>query len=257
MNYKELYHHGIKGMKWGVRHDKKPTGKKRLKATSSDTESSKKRLSDRQKRAIKIGAAVVGTALVAYGAYKLGAFDKFKKSGKYVVDGMMDEIASETKTKSPLSEIIKGVNPTKSTTNCRAASIATVLRLKGINAEALDIDGGSHSDAVKSCFKGARVMEMYSPTKDRIDSRILKKYGEGASGILSAGYKTPLGKMSYHATAWRVKNGIVEHMDGQKELVDCTKYFTRLDLNTEASITRLDNLEIDYEGLSKFVKIRK
>ena len=196
--------------------------------------------------------------MVTYGAYKLGAFDKFKGTGKNAVKGVLSDPAPTGKTsKNSVADIVKGVNPTKSTTNCRASSIATVLRLKGINAEALNITGGSHSDAVKTCFKGARVAEMYNPTKEKIDSHILKKFGEGASGMLSAGYKTPLGTKTYHATAWRVKNGIVEHIDGQKELVDCAEYFKYLATDTEASISRLDNLEINYEGLSKFVKIRK
>lgn len=37
------------------------------------------KLSDKQKLALKIGAGIVATGLVAYGAYKLGAVDKFKK----------------------------------------------------------------------------------------------------------------------------------------------------------------------------------
>lgn len=224
---------------------------------SANANKKKSHLTDKQKRAIKIGAAVAGAALVTYGAYKLGAFDKFKGTGKNAVKGMLSDPAPAGKSsKNSLAHVIKGVNPTKSITNCRASSIATVLRLKGINAEALDITGGSHSDAVRTCFKGARVTEMYNPTKEKIDSRILKKFGEGASGIMSAGYDTPRGKM-HHATAWRVKDGIVNYIDGQKGLADCSEYFKHLASDTEAQISRLDNLEIDYDGLSKFVKIRK
>ena len=31
VNTSELYHHGVKGMKWGVRHDKRPSGRGRIK----------------------------------------------------------------------------------------------------------------------------------------------------------------------------------------------------------------------------------
>lgn len=104
----ELYHHGIKGQKWGVRRfqnadgtfneagkiryfgkksSHKPDSVRKLDAGSSNTRGggqkdngsvqNKKGLSDKQKKALKIGAAVAGTALAAYGAYKLN--DKVTK----------------------------------------------------------------------------------------------------------------------------------------------------------------------------------
>jgi len=88
----ELYHHGIKGQKWGIRRYQNPdgsytaAGKKRYgidgsrnKGTSKSNDSSgseKKGLSDKQKKALKVGAAVGATALAAVGGYAL------YKSGK-------------------------------------------------------------------------------------------------------------------------------------------------------------------------------
>ena len=95
----ELYHHGIKGQKWGVRRWQNAdgtynsAGKKRYfgegsgenyksvssgKQNNSSAEKEHKGLTDKQKKALKIGAAVAGTALVAYGAYKLN--DKATKA---------------------------------------------------------------------------------------------------------------------------------------------------------------------------------
>lgn len=140
----ELYHFGIKGMKWGVRRFQnadgslKPAGEKRYttfreaskkarvdgvaarKAASesgqlngigairrgnkiqreaakdsmkeiksqnkqakennrsAEQTGEKKGLSDKQKKAIKVGAAVAGTALAAYGAYKLNDYIRSK-----------------------------------------------------------------------------------------------------------------------------------------------------------------------------------
>lgn len=64
-----LYHHGALGQKWGIHRfqNKNGTltsaGKKRYnsdKSKSDDETSEKKGLSDKQKRAIKIGADVIG-----------------------------------------------------------------------------------------------------------------------------------------------------------------------------------------------------
>lgn len=57
-----------------------------------NTESEKFHLSDKQKKAIKIGAAVVGTALVAYGGYKLyqsGVLDDLINQGQKRVDSVL------------------------------------------------------------------------------------------------------------------------------------------------------------------------
>lgn len=71
-----MYHHGIKGQRWGVRRFQKKDGSRTSAGKVRQRENSQKKgLTDKQKRAIKIGAAVVGASLVAAGGvylYKTG-----------------------------------------------------------------------------------------------------------------------------------------------------------------------------------------
>ena len=96
-----LAHHGILGMHWGKRNgppypldaadhsqsEKKAGYKKSLGGgrneslydrKSSDNKK-KSHLTDKQKKALKIGAAAVGTALVAYGGYRLATSPKARQ----------------------------------------------------------------------------------------------------------------------------------------------------------------------------------
>lgn len=73
--YGELYHYGVKGMKWGVRRNRNESISNTKRASKNvDNEARKRKI----KNAVKIGAAVAGTALAAYGAYKLSKFVKDK-----------------------------------------------------------------------------------------------------------------------------------------------------------------------------------
>lgn len=72
----ELKHYGVKGMKWGRRKARpEPVGaSRRGRATADSPEAQaarKEARRQRAKRAMKIGVAVVGTALAVHGAKKL------------------------------------------------------------------------------------------------------------------------------------------------------------------------------------------
>jgi len=84
-----LYHHGIKGQKWGVRRFQNldrsltPAGKERYGRGNSENDSGKKKgvsiNSDTAKKVAKTALAVAGTAAVAYGGYKLANSDMAKE----------------------------------------------------------------------------------------------------------------------------------------------------------------------------------
>lgn len=92
-----LMHHGVKGQKWGVRRyqntdgTRTAEGKKRISKTSTKAKVIK---------AAKIGGTVAGTALAAYGTYKLGKSGKLNqlaKVGKSVLEKSKEPIKNTAK----------------------------------------------------------------------------------------------------------------------------------------------------------------
>lgn len=122
-----LEHHGIKGMHWGIRRfqsyevtggrkggktgkevgaAKKQAGRvdnpikapRSSRTTSSKNQETKKGLSDETKAKLKkaaiVGAAVAGTALVAYGAHKYAKAVKYDKETEKIVSNAMRSMSS-------------------------------------------------------------------------------------------------------------------------------------------------------------------
>ena len=90
----ELYHHGIKGQKWGIRRYQNPdgtltsAGKQRYAQTGSPGESKSK--SDTIKKVAKTAAIAAGTAALAYGGYKLATSD----IGREAINSLRDKTAA-------------------------------------------------------------------------------------------------------------------------------------------------------------------
>lgn len=95
----ELYHHGVKGMKWGVRRFRNK--KKRPMRDESKTSKQNLNKSDKVKKLTKRGAAVAGVVLAAYGGYKV---NDFLNSVSYTVNG---KTVSRKEFASTINAIVK------------------------------------------------------------------------------------------------------------------------------------------------------
>ena len=168
-----LIHHGIKGQRWGIRRYQNEdgsltaAGRKRY-GVSEQVKSKWNGLTDKQKSNIKkaaaIGVAVAGTALLAYGAYKVSegikneAYKKSMDAGMKAVEKMMSDVTaykndewSKSHPDSPMPwqntpgapvALIKDVNSTASrNSKTLAKSIDTLKGIRGFSRAELETMG--------------------------------------------------------------------------------------------------------------------
>lgn len=170
--------HSASERKAGWRKSLDKTSKKQHTEKKASKETEKKSgLTDKQKKAIKIGATVAATALAAYGTYRLaksGKLDTLIDAGKNKVEELLNgqtknadkvtglgkqEVESvlgqSSKTaptagaikrlasKETVEDVISKVNPSGSSNNCYNVVVATVGRLCGLDVVAKgDTQGG-------------------------------------------------------------------------------------------------------------------
>jgi hypothetical protein len=227
-----IYHHGILGQRWGIRRFQNrdgsltAAGRKRYDDSDgarSDTDkednSNKKfHLTDKQKKAIKIGIAVAGTALAAYGAYRLiratdatrsADFDiekgilKKNKKRETLVNFKDDDGIDASKLKDafvtngsfgPISKSAPGRSQ-----NCTMCSATFDLRQRGYNVRAGKSLYAIHEDDMLSWYKGGKQAYVdVSPTAifkhgKKKYSDVVEEYQAGLRNAQNFASKDPAG----------------------------------------------------------------
>ena len=289
-----LQHHGILGMKWGVRRFQNKNGSLTSAGKKRYAGKSRKqglKLTDHQKRAIKIGAAVAITGLAAYGGYKLyksGVINSVPKpagDAKFTNDSKVDSAGFKILDKpESLAESLNNANPNRvnvkaNENNCTYACIAGFMRQHMQRDVIANNTGGEQQilgGVVEDCFRGARVIDgsaaKFGKSPTDAEEFLVKKFGNNAAGVCSIQWKKPTDKngtpikdkngdpitLGGHAFSWEIKDGKVSFMDykharGDQEV---RRYWSRIDVNDSFTVARLDNAEPVLEKMHKYVSNR-
>lgn len=284
----ELYHHGVKGMKWGVRkeYEPHPRKKKRDNSDTNNQPNKKKGLTSKQKKALTIGVAAVGTVLAAYGGYKLyktgkldGVIDKGKGAfvgGKSQIK-FKDGFQLQSKPNS-INDNLKKVNPKfsifnrKTNMNCGNCAIAFEARMRGYDVTARGNDTGMLLSQFGEFFKGFNAKSFQDVdidsnrlpsdfaargkiVKDSIKSTISKTYNGDARGTIFFTHST-----GNHFISWDKKGKDIRFYDGQNPKLNIDNLFGLYEhrrigrASRPTKILRLDDLELNTENLGRVVK---
>lgn len=279
-----IEHHGIKGQKWGKRNgppypldaedhsarEKKAGWRRSLDSKKHISQHAEKKqgfkLSDKQKKYLKIGAAVAVAGLAMYGAYKL--------SGGGIVQGealnrsnLHKYLSSHIKSMSP-EDHIRAINPyfglnSKFRVNCARCTAAYDLRKRGydVTAGMVGHNGTSLTDVrywyqdpatgkprpfssivLPSALNLSDTRENY----EDVVKNVLESFGDGARGHFFGEYSK---QRTGHDIIWEIRNGKVCFMDAQNGKVfdpgdvhSATKLF---DYKKKFQFLRTDDLDIN------------
>lgn len=287
----ELYHHGVKGMKWGVRRYQDTSGR----LTSAGKQHLKdQRINKKIESYIKSGKAKVKNLE----DYKVGAITMTAPSGEKYLSGLIDgtdfsrqevtqvsgrgfvspatllkessingtDLARVTDKESIASHANgslsfrdrvtcnPGYGEPGTTQNCAKCSATLELKLRGYDVSAGRQTYPSSANAQALWFKGARRVDYYTADAEQA----LNSYGPNTSGTLA--FQFPGGK-SAHAVHWtNDSKGKFEIQDGQNgrkfaSLNDMLDTYGG-DKGAYVSTFRLDNCEPNWDYMASDSVVR-
>lgn len=236
----------------------------------SNSENGGFHLTDKQKKALKIGAVAVAASLAAYGTYQLsksGKLNELAVIGKNKVNAMLgrrvgsdyggaDSLPGTLLTKKVTdtlksSQSIIGRNPKGYTNNCKDVSLTTCYAHLGygdLKANAKSFNGNI-TDFMLDRFENAKVNYLTadsSNAKERLTKQILKKCSEGDTGIVGISFDPKFlasgAGEDGHAFNFFVEGGRVVFKDAQPKqpLADASKWFKYLNSMKEVEWAKID-----------------
>lgn len=286
MENRTLYHHGILGQKWGKRNGP-PYPLKPEDHSKAEKEATKKKIqvSDNTKKAIKIGAAIVATGLIAYGGYKVGALDKLTAIGKQYAKshellGFSSDISGQKleRASDKVREALKDVNPSGERFHCAQNSLASCIKFSGIKGlENIRTKPGIRLDTrgklFETCFlksdgspaKAIQIKDEINTVDDAIKA-IIKEFNpkNGSCGMLEAPLQR---RLNGHAVMWYMEDNNIKFADpffvditnpkksGYVIMEDASVYFGTALYNKYVSISCLDGLEPNIDSIKKYFDI--
>lgn len=259
-----LMHHGILGMRWGVRRFQNKDGSLTAEGRSrlgyrerkiekyksyGMTQEEAEAKYDRRKKAIMIGGGIAAGILATYGGYRLYQRVKMTKSEVDEATGLIKK-AKEMSPEEDLKAINEGrrYNPFGNvgeySNNCMLCTTAYDLRRRGF-----DVKAGES-------LHGRVILSVQDVYKDKVDwkdlgsANALKTFGdsmpEGSRGNLIVKHAL-LG--SNHSVAWeKTKDGIIIR-DGQINVSSSFGDYLNKYGYIPAGAARTDNLRINPEFL--------
>lgn len=256
----ELYHHGIKGQKWGVRRFQDKKG--RLTAAGKERVAKYKLLNS--KDTITEGHSYKDRSTFSYKV----DLDTYEAEERVMPDGRIIYPAIATVIKD-FADVGKGnpypgpkgfdglydrVNPgygePGTTNNCPFVGATMEIASRGYNVVARRSLGGTSVGAFSHWFRGADTQKC--DTWDEMSSD-LKNMDDGASGVMQGYYGSGLGSgCGGHTLHWRKENGKVIVADGQshKEMDFDTVQDSYGFGSKGCFFTRLDNCEPNWDALA-------